>query len=80
VVSRKGEFARVISSAMDADSELEGMYRGTEPFSVAPRADGKPLDLRSRKEQFQARTGSSEVTVRVSTGLRNLVSTRAHGG
>ena len=73
VVSRKEGFARVLSSAMGADPELEGMYRGAEGFYDVPGAGGLPIDLRARKEAFLEQTSYSEVSVRVSAGLGRVV-------
>ncbi|MBO2445655.1 ketoacyl-ACP synthase III family protein [Actinomadura barringtoniae] len=71
VIGREG-FARLLSVSTVVDTELEGMYRGDEPFAVAP---GRKVDVRARREAFaataRARLGS--VADRTTSGLTDAV-------
>lgn len=70
VLARTG-FARLLAISTIVDTELEGMYRGDEPFGVAP---GRPVDVRARREAFAAEGfGASEVSGRTIAGLSEVV-------
>jgi 3-oxoacyl-[acyl-carrier-protein] synthase-3 len=74
VLSRKGGFARVLSSASDADPGLEGVYRLNDSFTDAPGTE-QPLDLRERKRDFAAYNTMEDVVSRISAGVLNVVKT-----
>ncbi|MFG2134419.1 ketoacyl-ACP synthase III family protein [Streptomyces sp. NPDC048751] len=52
VLSNRGGFARLRSTASYSDSSLEPIYRGTEGWTDGPFLDGKPVDLRTRKTDY----------------------------
>lgn len=52
VLSNRGGFARLRSTASYSDSSLEPIYRGTTGWTDGPFHDGKPVDLRSRKSDY----------------------------
>ncbi|HYO20652.1 MAG TPA: ketoacyl-ACP synthase III family protein, partial [Dermatophilaceae bacterium] len=63
VVSSREGFARVRSTVSLTDSSLEPIYRGTSGWTDAPFADGKTVDLASRKASYltQNEDGYDEV-------------------
>jgi 3-oxoacyl-[acyl-carrier-protein] synthase-3 len=73
VVSRQAGFARVRSTAMDADPTMEELYRGGDGFTDGVFAAGQPLDLRGRKREYVSRVGFEHVATRASSGLLNAV-------
>ncbi|SEK59134.1 ketoacyl-ACP synthase III family protein [Streptacidiphilus jiangxiensis] len=52
VLSKRGGFLRLVSTASLTDATLEPIYRGVTGWTEAPFADGKPVDLRSRKRDY----------------------------
>lgn len=52
VLSNRGGFARLRSTASYSDSSLEPIYRGTTGWTDGPFLDGRPVDLRSRKTDY----------------------------
>jgi 3-oxoacyl-[acyl-carrier-protein] synthase III len=64
VLARSG-FARLRSIVTVMDTELEGMYRGDEPFTVRP---GRPVDIRARRGAFKG-----EIADRMAVGLTEVV-------
>lgn len=59
VLSTRGGFARVKSLSVLADSELEPIHRGDEPFGLAPFAHRMPVDFESAKQAFSRQYGLS---------------------
>ncbi len=55
VLSTRGGFAKLLSTASLTDSSLEPVYRGVHGWTKAPFEDGKPVDLRSRKSDYLLR-------------------------
>ncbi|MDT0378449.1 ketoacyl-ACP synthase III family protein [Streptomyces sp. DSM 42041] len=55
VLSSRGGFARLRSTASLSDSSLEPVYRGATGWTDAPFADGSPVDLGARKEAYLLR-------------------------
>ncbi|WP_037607973.1 ketoacyl-ACP synthase III family protein [Streptacidiphilus rugosus] len=55
VLSKRGGFARLLSTASLTDATLEPVYRGVTGWTPAPFAEGKPVDLRSRKRDYLLR-------------------------
>jgi 3-oxoacyl-[acyl-carrier-protein] synthase-3 len=53
VLSRRGGYARLLSLALHADSELEEMHRGDEEFSLAPFSQRVPVDVEAAKRRFR---------------------------
>ncbi|WP_034090044.1 ketoacyl-ACP synthase III family protein [Streptacidiphilus albus] len=52
VLSSRGGFARLLSTASYTDSSLEPIYRGVHGWTKAPFEQGTPVDLRSRKSDY----------------------------
>lgn len=73
VLSRRGGFARLLSVAVTADSELEEMHRGEEPFSPAPLSIRTPVDFAAAKRFFTSRYGLSFAIGRTTAGQRAVV-------
>ncbi|MFC0865911.1 ketoacyl-ACP synthase III family protein [Sphaerimonospora cavernae] len=70
VLSRGRGFGHLLASHSSADPELEEAYRNTESeFSLAPHANGGPLDLRERKRRYMKRVGHQFVVDRLTEGL-----------
>lgn len=67
VLSSSGGFARLLSTVSLSDSTLEPIYRGSA-WTTGPFADGKPVDLASRKSSYlqQHEDGYEEVIGRMS--------------
>jgi 3-oxoacyl-[acyl-carrier-protein] synthase-3 len=57
VLSRQGGFARLLSLALHADSDLEPLHRGDEPFGLAPFAHRMPVDFEAAKDAFSRQYG-----------------------
>jgi 3-oxoacyl-[acyl-carrier-protein] synthase-3 len=73
VLSRRGGFARVRSVAVHADSELEEMHRGDEPFGPAPFSTRIPVDFQAAKQFFMRRHGMEFAISRTAAGQRRVV-------
>lgn len=73
VLSRRGGFARLLSVAVTADSELEEMHRGEEPFGPAPLSTCAPVDFAAAKTTFTQRYGLSFAISRTTAGQRSVV-------
>jgi len=73
VLSRRGGFARLLSVAVNADSELEEMHRGQEPFSPAPLSIRTPVDFDAAKRYFTSCYGLSFAISRTTAGQRAAV-------
>ncbi|MFE3982988.1 ketoacyl-ACP synthase III family protein [Nocardia tengchongensis] len=48
-------FARIITTVSGSEPALEPVYRGQEPWTVAPFLDQQPVDLTARKDQWLQR-------------------------
>ncbi|WP_165945789.1 ketoacyl-ACP synthase III family protein [Micromonospora sp. KC606] len=72
VISCREGFARVLSTAMDADPTLEELYRDSS-FTDVPFAGGMPIQLRPRKESYMARVGLRHIVSSAKQGLRNVM-------
>jgi 3-oxoacyl-[acyl-carrier-protein] synthase-3 len=70
VLSRRGGFARLRSIVMYADSELEQVHRGDEPFSPAPFTHRIPVDFEAAKQAFTREYGLSFAINRVNGSQR----------
>ncbi|KNE82219.1 MULTISPECIES: ketoacyl-ACP synthase III family protein [Streptomyces] len=73
VLSRRGGYARLVSLAVLADSELEPMHRGDDPFGKAPFSHRIPVDFEEAKRAFTARAGMSYAITRANAGQRSVV-------
>ena len=73
VLSRRGGFARLLSVAVTADSELEEMHRGDEPMGPAPLSTRSPVDFEEAKKTFTSRYGLSFAIARTTAGQRAVV-------
>lgn len=69
VLSRRGGYARLVSLAMLADSELEPLHRGEEPFGSAPLSHRAPLRFDAAAKAFNRRHGLSFGFDRVVAGV-----------
>ncbi len=72
VLARAG-FARLLSVVSVADSTLEGMYRGKEPFGHVPGHGGQPLDNRARRADFAATADPEALGRRILSGITQAV-------
>ncbi|MFE7552380.1 ketoacyl-ACP synthase III family protein [Streptomyces gardneri] len=73
VLSRRAGFARLLSLATVADSELEGMHRGDDPFGAAPFALHPVVDMERHKRAYVGAAGMSFTVARVSAGQRTAL-------
>ncbi|WP_433547514.1 ketoacyl-ACP synthase III family protein [Streptomyces sp. CA-294286] len=55
VLSSRGGFAKVRATLSYGDPSLEPFLRGTQGWTAAPFADGKPVDLRARIRGYMER-------------------------
>jgi 3-oxoacyl-[acyl-carrier-protein] synthase III len=55
VLSKRGGFARLVSTASTTEASLEPLYRGTGDWTLAPFDDGKPVNLTARKDDWLMR-------------------------
>jgi 3-oxoacyl-[acyl-carrier-protein] synthase-3 len=55
VLSSRGGFARLRSTASYSDSSLEPIYRGVTGWTTGPFHDQRPVDLRGRKRDYLLR-------------------------
>ncbi|WP_141582308.1 ketoacyl-ACP synthase III family protein [Actinomadura sp. WMMA1423] len=71
VLARDG-FARLLAVSTVADTGLEGMYRGDEPFAAVP---GRRVDVRARRAAFSAhaRHLAGSLPDRIASGLAEAV-------
>ncbi|WP_203911372.1 ketoacyl-ACP synthase III family protein [Rhizocola hellebori] len=70
VLSTRGGYAKLRSIVMYADSELEGVHRGDEPFSPAPFSHRIPVDFEAAKQAFTRQFGLSFAIQRVNASQR----------
>lgn len=73
VLSREHGVAALLSLASVADTGLEELHRGDAPLRTAPSPQDMPIDLRTRKRQFLARTGSAQVRERLFRGQQAAI-------
>jgi 3-oxoacyl-[acyl-carrier-protein] synthase-3 len=73
VLSRREGWAKVLAVAVHADSELETMHRGDEPFSTSPFEHRMPVDFEAAKKAFVRDHGISFAISRTSAGQRTAV-------
>ena len=59
VLSRRGGYARLLSLAINADSDLEPLHRGDEPMGLAPFEHRMPVDFEAAKHAFAKKFGLS---------------------
>ncbi|WP_053737663.1 ketoacyl-ACP synthase III family protein [Nocardia sp. NRRL S-836] len=59
VLSRRGGYAQLLSLAVHADSDLEPLHRGDEPFGPAPFTYRMPVDFEAAKHTFSRQYGLS---------------------
>lgn len=55
VLSKRGGFARLLSSVSAGDPTLEIVDRGSQPWTAAPFEQGKPVDLSERRREYLMR-------------------------
>jgi 3-oxoacyl-[acyl-carrier-protein] synthase-3 len=65
ILSTKGGFARLLSTATVSDNALEGQARGDEPFAAASPAAVAPIDLMARADQYAATADPVQTSVRI---------------
>lgn len=73
VLSTRGGYARLLSITTHADSTLEGMHRGDEPFGLAPFQHRMPVDFAAAKQSFVSEHGMSFAIARSTQGQRRVV-------
>lgn len=73
VLSRRGGYARLRSVATHADSDLEGLHRGDEPFGLAPFQHRMPVDFGAAKQAFLREHGISFGIARSVEGQRIVI-------
>ncbi|MFJ9694860.1 ketoacyl-ACP synthase III family protein [Kitasatospora sp. NPDC101183] len=73
VLSRRGGYARLRSLAMLADSDLEPMHRGDEPFGPAPFTHRIPVDFEGAKRAFIGQMGMSFAITRANSGQQTVL-------
>lgn len=64
VLSTRGGFARLLSTSTIADNTLEGLARGSEPFTAVSTAAGRTILLEERAEQYRKAHDESEISLR----------------
>lgn len=70
VLSTDHGWARFRSLVTVSDAHLEGMQRGTDPFSAAPLGTRRPIDVEAASRDFVSATGLDEVLDRIDAGQR----------
>lgn len=70
VLSTRDGFARLLSSATESASQLEGLHRGDAPFLPCPDPAGYPLDLHSRAMEFSDQMDLDTIRETGRAGLR----------
>ncbi|MFE9422244.1 ketoacyl-ACP synthase III family protein [Kitasatospora sp. NPDC006697] len=77
VLSTRGGFARVRSTASRADASLEPLYRGEDSWTEAPFYNGKPVDLAGRKRSWLSRHegGYDEAIARINKNFGAVLQT-----
>lgn len=73
VLSRRGGYARLRSVALLADSDLEPLHRGDDPFGPAPFSLRIPVDHAPARRRFVARHGPSYAVSRAVEGQRAVL-------
>ncbi|WP_034089990.1 ketoacyl-ACP synthase III family protein [Streptacidiphilus albus] len=64
VLSSRGGFARLLSTATVADNSLEGLARGNEPFRTASPAATEGIDLSRRSHEYTSAGDEREIMLR----------------
>ncbi len=59
VLSSRGGYAKLLSLAINADSDLEPLHRGDVPFGLAPFSHRIPVDFEEAKHTFSREFGLS---------------------
>src|SRR5688500_3639230 len=59
VLSTRGGYAKLLSLAINADSDLEPLHRGDVPFGLAPFSHRIPVDFEEAKHTFSREFGLS---------------------
>lgn len=59
VLSRRGGYAKLLSLAINADSDLEPLHRGDVPMGLAPFSHRMPVDFEDAKQAFSRQYGLS---------------------
>jgi 3-oxoacyl-[acyl-carrier-protein] synthase-3 len=75
VLSRAGGPLRLLSIALFADAQLEGMHRAGDPLGVAQVARRRPVDLNEYKRGYLARLGVEDTTARMAAGQHEALKT-----
>jgi 3-oxoacyl-[acyl-carrier-protein] synthase-3 len=73
VLSRQPGHAALLSVAVHADSELEPIHRGAEPFGPAPFTHRMPVDFEAAKNAFSREYGLSYGITKAIAGQREVV-------
>ncbi|GGU72482.1 ketoacyl-ACP synthase III family protein [Lentzea flava] len=73
VLSRRGGYAQLLSLSVNADSELEPLHRGDEPFGLAPFAHRMPVDFEAAKNAFARQYGLSYGINRANAGQAAVI-------
>jgi 3-oxoacyl-[acyl-carrier-protein] synthase-3 len=73
VLSRRGGHARLVSLALHADSDLEPLHRGDDPFTTAPFGHRMPVDFEAAKRAFVGRAGISYAISRAHNGQQTVI-------
>jgi 3-oxoacyl-[acyl-carrier-protein] synthase III len=59
VLTQRGGYAKLLSLAINADSDLEPLHRGDVPFGLAPFSHRIPVDFEEAKHTFSREFGLS---------------------
>ena len=73
VLSRRGGYARLVSLSVHADSDLEPLHRGNEPFGRVPFQHRMPVDFAAAKLSFAKEFGLSFGINKANAGQRAVV-------
>ncbi|MDB1089565.1 ketoacyl-ACP synthase III family protein [Streptomyces sp. ACA25] len=73
VLSRRGGYARLLSLEVLADSDLEPLHRGDEPFGTAPFSNRIPVDFEAAKRAFIGEVGISYAIARAHSGQQTVI-------
>ncbi|MER6447910.1 ketoacyl-ACP synthase III family protein [Streptomyces venezuelae] len=73
VLGRSGRGLRLVAHAVLAAPEMESMYRGADPFSPAPLAHGRPIDVRRTKRAFLEAGGMDRFAKTGPEAVRSVV-------
>ncbi len=73
VLTSRGGFAKLISLAINADSDLEPLHRGDVPFGLAPFSHRIPVDFEEAKHTFSREFGLSYGINKANAGQARVV-------